>query len=173
MKVFLVGYMASGKTTIGKVLAKKMNFEFIDLDHYIQTKESMSVPEIFKLKGEIYFRKIEALYLNELIGIDKKAVISLGGGTPCYGNNMKTILNSEDTISIYLKASLKELVKRLHIDKHNRPLISHLTTEESLLEFIGKHLFERSNFYSQSTKTINVDNKSTDAIVEDIILSLF
>jgi len=173
MKVFLVGYMASGKTTIGKALAKKMNFEFIDLDHYIEIKETMSIPEIFKLKGEIYFRKIEALYLNELIEIDKKAVISLGGGKPCYGNNMETILNSEDAISIYLKASLKELVKRLHIDKHNRPLISHLTNEESLLEFIGKHLFERSNFYSQSTKTINVDNKSTDAIVEDIILSLF
>lgn len=173
MKVFLVGYMASGKTTIGKALAKKMNFEFIDLDHYIETKESMYVPEIFKLKGEIYFRKIEALYLNELIEIDNKAVISLGGGTPCYGNNMETILNSQDAISIYLKASLKELVKRLRNDKHNRPLISHLTNEESLLEFIGKHLFERSNFYSQSTKTINVDNKPTDAIVEDIILSLF
>ena len=116
---------------------------------------------------------MERHYLEEVLNTNSPLILSIGGGTPCYGNNMETILNSEDAISIYLKASLKELVKRLHIDKHNRPLISHLTNEESLLELIGKHLFERSNFYSQSTKKINVDNKSTDAIVEDIILSLF
>lgn len=173
MKVFLVGYMASGKTTIGKVLAKKMNFQFIDLDQYIESKEAMSVPDIFKLKGEIYFRKKELLYLKELIESDKKAIISLGGGTPCYGNNIELLLNSEDTITIYLKASLNELVKRLSKDKQSRPLIAHLTTEESLFEFIGKHLFERSNYYSQSSKTINVDHKSTNEIVENIILSLF
>jgi len=173
MKVFLVGYMASGKTTIGKALAEKMNFQFIDLDQYIESKEKMSVPDIFKQKGEIYFRKIEALYLKELIGSDENAVISLGGGTPCYGNNMEFLLHSDDVITIYLKASLMELVKRLSKDKQNRPLIAHLTTEESMLEFIGKHLFERSNYYSQSAKTTNVNNKSTDEIVEDIILSLF
>lgn len=173
MKVFLVGYMASGKSTIGKALAKKMNFKFIDLDQYIENKEVLSVSEIFKLKGEIYFRKKETSYLKELIESDNKVIISLGGGTPCYGNNMELLLNSEDAITIYLKASLNELVKRLSKDKQSRPLIAHLTSEESLLEFIGKHLFERSNFYCQSSKTINVDNKPKDEIVEDIIMSLF
>jgi shikimate kinase len=173
MKVFLVGYMASGKTTIGKVLAEKMNFQFIDLDQYIESKEDMSVPDIFKLKGEIYFRKIEALFLKELIESDIKAIISLGGGTPCYGNNMELLLNSEDAITIYLKASLNELVKRLNKDKQNRPLIAHLDSDEALLEFIGKHLFERNQFYNQANYTVETDNASVTTIVEDIVLKLF
>jgi shikimate kinase len=173
MKVFLVGYMASGKTTIGKVLAKKMNVQFIDLDQYIESRETRSITDVFKSKGEIYFRKKETLYLKELIESDKKAIISLGGGTPCYANNMDLLLNSENAITIYLKASLNELVNRLSKDPQNRPLIAHLTSKESLMEFIGKHLFERSNYYSQSSKTVNVDNKSTDEIVEEIILNLF
>jgi len=173
MKVFLVGYMASGKTTIGKVLAEKMNFQFIDLDQYIESKEDMSVPDIFKLKGEIYFRKIEALFLKELIESDIKAIISLGGGTPCYGNNMELLLNSEDAITIYLKASLNELVKRLSKDKQNRPLIAHLDFDEALLEFVGKHLFERNQFYNQANYTVETDNASVTTIVEDIVLKLF
>jgi shikimate kinase len=173
MKVFLVGYMSSGKTTIGKVLAEKMNFQFIDLDQYIESKEDMSVPDIFKLKGEIYFRKIEALFLKELIESDIKAIISLGGGTPCYGNNMELLLNSEDAITIYLKASLNELVKRLNKDKQNRPLIAHLDSDEALLEFIGKHLFERNQFYNQANYTVETDNASVTTIVEDIVLKLF
>ena len=165
--------MASGKTTIGKVLAEKMNFQFIDLDQYIESKEDMSVPDIFKLKGEIYFRKIEALYLKELIESDIKVIISLGGGTPCYGNNMELLLNSEDAITIYLKASLNELVKRLSKDKQNRPLITHLDSDEALLEFVGKHLFERNQFYNQANYTVEADNASVTTIVEDIVLKLF
>lgn len=173
MKVFLLGYMASGKTTIGKEIAQKLNFVFIDLDEYIENKEGMSVPNIFKNKGEIYFRKVETIYLKELLVSNESAIISLGGGTPCYGNNMQLLLDSEKAVTIYLKASLNELGNRLRKDKQNRPLIAHLTTEEALIEFIGKHLFERSNYYGRATKTINVDNKSTNDIVEDIVFCLF
>lgn len=173
MKVFLLGYMASGKTTIGKEIAKKLNFVFIDLDVYIENKEGMSVAQIFNTKGEIYFRKAETIYLKELLVSNESAIISLGGGTPCYGNNMQLLLDSEKAVTIYLKASLNELVKRLSIDKQNRPLIAHLATEEAMIEFIGKHLFERSNYYSRASKTINVDNKLTDEIIEEIVLSLF
>jgi shikimate kinase len=150
-----------------------MNFQFIDLDQYIESKEDMSVPDIFKLKGEIYFRKIESLFLKELIESDIKAIISLGGGTPCYGNNMELLLNSEDAITIYLKASLNELVKRLNKDKQNRPLIAHLDSDEALLEFVGKHLFERNQFYNQANYTVETDNASVTTIVEDIVLKLF
>lgn len=173
MKVFLVGYMASGKTTIGNELAKKMNFEFIDLDQYIERREDLTVSEIFKLKGEIYFRKKEAFYLSELISGQSNAIVSLGGGTPCYGNNMELLLGSKNSTTIYLKASLKELVNRLIKDKQNRPLIAHLETEDELFEFIGKHLFERSNYYSRASKVINVDNKLTEEIIEEIVFSLF
>ena len=173
MNVFLVGYMASGKTTIGNALAKKMNFQFIDLDQYIERREVMTVPDIFKVKGEIYFRKKETFYLSELISNNNNSVISLGGGTPCYGNNMELLHSSENSITIYLKASLNELVKRLSKDKQNRPLIAHLKKEVDLLEFIGKHLFERSNYYGRASKTIDVDNKLIDDIIEEIVLSLF
>ena len=173
MNIFLVGYMASGKTTVGKELAEKINFQFIDLDEYIEKKEEMSVSEIFKAKGEIYFRKIETKYLIELIASDNKFVISLGGGTPCYGNNLELLLNANKAISIYLKASLNELVNRLFDDKNKRPLIAHIDTKESLLEFVGKHLFERNNYYSQVSKTINIDNKETEQIIEEIVSGLF
>ena len=165
--------MASGKTTIGRALAKKLNFHFIDLDQYIEVKENMSISKIFILKGEIYFRKIETKYLEELISKDNKTVVSLGGGTPCYGNNLQLLLNSNNALTIYLKASLIELVKRLKKDKQHRPLIAHLETEEALLEFVGKHLFERSNYYSQASKSIIIDNKTTHEIVKEIISGLF
>ena len=173
MNIFFIGYMASGKTTIGKSLAKKIGFEFIDLDQYIENKEDMSVSEIFATKGEIYFRKKETKYLIELIDKDEKSIISLGGGTPCYGNNLELILMANNTLSIYLKASLKELVRRLFVDKNNRPLIAHLKTKQALLEFVGKHLFERSNYYNQVTKIINIDDKTKEQIVEEIVSGLF
>ena len=173
MNIFLVGYMASGKTTVGTALAKKLNFKFVDLDHYIENKEDMMVSEIFSLKGEIYFRKLESKYLEELINSDIKTVVSLGGGTPCYGNNLQLILDADNTLSIYLKASLNELTKRLLKDKDKRPLIAHLNSEPELLEFVGKHLFERSNYYNQANKTVIVDKKSIEEVVEEIILTLF
>lgn len=173
MNIFLIGYMASGKTTVGTILAKKLNFEFVDLDHYIENKEDMLVPEIFRLKGEIYFRKLESYYLKELINSNTNTVVSLGGGTPCYSNNLQLILDADNALTIYLKASLNELKKRLLKDKEKRPLIAHLNTESGLLEFIGKHLFERSNYYNQAKKTVIVDEKATEELVEEIILELF
>ncbi len=101
------------------------------------------------------------------------SVISLGGGTPCYGDNMKLITEAEDSKSVYLKASIPQLVMRLKDEKNKRPLISHLKSEEQLVEFIGKHLFERSVFYNQSNVTLSVDNKSINSIVEGVILQLF
>jgi len=165
--------MASGKSTIGSALAEKMNFQYIDLDQYIENKERMSISELFAEKGEIYFRKIETTYLTELIANQEHSIISLGGGTPCYGNNLDVLLNAKHATTIYLKASLNELVKRLVKDKDKRPLIEHLKTENELLEFIGKHLFERSYYYNQAAEIINVDDKNTDNIVEEIILKLF
>lgn len=173
MNIFFLGYMASGKSTIGSALAEKMNFQYIDLDQYIENKERMSISELFAKKGEIYFRKIETTYLTELIANQENSIISLGGGTPCYGNNLEELLNAKNTITIYLKASLNELVKRLVKDKDKRPLIAHLKTESEVLEFIGKHLFERSYYYNQAAEIINVDDKNTDTIVEEIILNLF
>ena len=165
--------MASGKTTIGKSLSKKLDYKFVDLDNFIVEKEGNTVNEIFKSKGEIYFRKTESLLLNEIIQNNDKLVLSLGGGTPCYGDNMNLMLGSTNAKTIYLKATIKTLSKRLRIEKNKRPLISHLESEELLTEFIGKHLFERSQYYSQADITVSIEGKSESEIVEDIILNLF
>ncbi|MCB4809229.1 AAA family ATPase [Tamlana sp. 62-3] len=173
MIIILIGYMASGKSTIGKKLAKKLNYDLIDLDDYIEEREQLTVTEIFKNKGEIYFRKQETHYLKQLLSANESFILSLGGGTPCFGNNMEVILNAEHAKSIYLRASLPTLVKKLIKKKAKRPLIAHLETEEELTEFIGKHLFERSAFYNQAEVVISTDNKSKKDIVKEITTKLF
>ncbi len=171
MIIFLIGYMGSGKSTIGLKLSHSLQFEYIDLDDYIEDMEGMSVSELFKSKGEIYFRKKETHYLHLLLS-SKNTVISLGGGTPCYASNMEMIVTASGARSIYLKASIGVLVERLFSERTKRPLISHLQTKEELTEFIGKHLFERSYFYSQADSVVSVDEKNVDQIVEELELKL-
>ena len=170
MKIVLIGYMASGKSTIGKILAKELNLSFIDLDHYISDREQMSIPEIFNQKGEIYFRKIETKCLLEVLEKEQEFILSLGGGTPCYANNMEIILNS-DAASVYLKASIPTITERIRTGKRKRPLVAHLSNEE-LPEFIGKHLFERQFYYLQSNHSITVDGKQKYEIVDDLLKAL-
>ncbi|MBA6154588.1 shikimate kinase [Gelidibacter maritimus] len=172
MNIVLIGYMGSGKSSIGKKLSELVNLEFIDLDDYIQEKENLTIPQIFETKGEIYFRKIEYRYLKEVLQRND-IILSLGGGTPCFGNNMDTILNADATHSIYLKSSIPNLVSRLTPEKAHRPLIAHLKSDDELTEFIGKHLFERSFYYNQSNQTVNTDGKNISAIAEEIVSLLF
>jgi len=164
--------MGSGKSSVGKKLADVLGFNYLDLDDFIQEKESKPIKEIFNTKGEIYFRKIESKYLSEIIS-KSNCVISLGGGTPCYGNNMKLIKESKNSSSVYLKTSIASLTDRLILEKDKRPLISHLLSKEELREFIGKHLFERSAYYNLSDLTINTDQSSIEEVVESIVLKLF
>lgn len=172
MTLFLVGYMGSGKSVIGKKLAEVLNYNYVDLDDYIEEKENKSIKKIFETKSEIYFRKVESLYLEELTSV-KNTVVSLGGGTPCYGNNMNLILESENVLSIYLKASIPTLSDRLFEEKSKRPLISHLETKTELNEFIGKHIFERAPFYEQSGLSVKTDGLMINEVVDKLILKLF
>ena len=172
MTLFLVGYMGSGKSVVGNNLAEILKYNYIDLDDYIEKKEKTSIKIIFETKGEIYFRKIESIYLKELINI-KNTVVSLGGGTPCYGNNNDLILESENSLSIYLKALIPTLSDRLFEEKSKRPLIAHLKTKDELNEFIGKHIFERAPFYEQSSITIKTDGLTVSEIVDHLVIELF
>lgn len=165
MKIILLGYMASGKSTVLKELSKKFKINAIDLDDYITDKEGDTIVNIFKNKGEIYFRKQENRYLAELLKSSNDFVLALGGGTPCYANNMELITRL--STSIYLKANLKTLFNRLQNEKDSRPLITDLT-DEKLQEYIAKHLFERGIFYEQALYQISIDDKSIEDIVEDI-----
>jgi shikimate kinase len=166
MKIILLGYMTSGKSSVGKKIAKSLAMNFIDLDDYIIEHEKMSIPAIFKNKGEIYFRLIEHQYLKEILSLDKDFILSLGGGTPCYGNNMEEI-NKEDTISIYLNGSIATLVKRLIKKKSKRPLIASLDNDQ-IPEFVAKHLFERRFFYEQAKMTIKIDAKTKSEVALEL-----
>ena len=169
MKIVLLGYMASGKSSIGKRIGKKLQLPFIDLDDYISEREQLTIPELFKTKGEIYFRKKETQFLKELLKNENEFVLALGGGTPCYGNNMNIV--NEFGVSFYLKSSLQNSYKKLSKakNKQTRPLISTISNDD-LKEFIAKHLFERSPFYEQAAHTILTDGKKKKEIVEEILL---
>lgn len=167
-KITLLGYMGSGKSTVARILGDKLELKVIDLDDYITEKEGLSIPEIFETHGEIYFRKIENAYLLELLNSNEHFVLALGGGTPCYANNMDAILEHSD--SYYLKAGIGTLSERLIKEKDHRPLIAKLS-EEKLTEFIAKHLFERRNFYEQAEKIIAIDGKNPELIASEIYQS--
>jgi shikimate kinase len=167
MKIVLLGYMASGKSTIGMLLSKELSMPFIDLDAYIESKEKITIKAIFKTKGEIYFRKIEHAYLSDLLSFEKDFVLSLGGGTPCYANNMESILKAQQTTSFYLQASISLLVERLIKGRENRPMVKEIG-DEKLGEYVAKHLFERRFFYEQALHKIGIDQKDAQEIVTAI-----
>ncbi len=171
MNIVLIGYMGSGKSLIGSHLAKKIDYKFIDLDQYIEKNEACSISKIFKDSGDIYFRKIETNYLIKCLSENNNIVLSLGGGTPCYNDNLKNI-NSTNITSIYLKNNNVELSKRLYKNNNNRPLISAIKSEKKMIEFVSKHLFEREVYYNKANITIDCYKKDTDAICDLIISNL-
>lgn len=166
-KIVLVGYMAVGKSTIGKILAEKMKMKWVDLDKIIEEKAQLSITDIFKGKGEIFFRKQEHSEFRQLIESEESLVISTGGGTPCYSGN-HLMLNGEHTISFYLKASIEELFERIKDNASERPLVANQDDNE-LKEFIAKNLFDRSYYYNQATFKIDTGNKSPETIAEEIM----
>ena len=117
MIVVLLGYMGSGKSTIGRLLAAKLNSKFQDLDDYIEDFQKCSVSTIFKTKGEIYFRKIEAAAVKELCSNQTDLVLALGGGTPCYSDTMPFLVSQPKLVTVMLKTSIANLTKRL-VNEH-------------------------------------------------------
>ena len=167
MKILLVGYMGVGKTSLGKKLEKKVGFSCYDLDELIEKKENSTIETIFKNKGEIYFRKVEHNLFKTFIERDEDFILSLGGGTPCYANN-HLLLQKDDVISIYLKASIETLVEKLKNKRAKRPLIKNLSKDE-LQEYIAKHLFDRNFYYQNAKFKVNIDGKKKKEIVEEIL----
>ncbi len=160
--------MGSGKSVVGKGLSEELDLPFYDLDQEIVAREGLDIPSIFKEKGEIGFRKIEMQVLTELLERDESYVLSLGGGTPCYGNSMEVIKHTNDARSIYLKASLKTLLGRLWEEREFRPLIAHLDSQELLEDFLRKHLFERQFYYNQSDLVVEVNEKDVEEIIDQV-----
>ena len=169
-KIILLGYMGCGKSTIAQTLSKIITIPFVDLDEYIEKKTNLSVTAIFEKHGEIYFRKVEHEVFLELLNSSETMIIGLGGGTPCYANNHE-LLKGENVVAIYLKASIETLFQRLSANKSERPLIANKNDNE-MKEFIAMHLFERSFYYNQAQYKVNVDAKTIDQVVTDIVTIL-
>lgn len=169
-KIILCGYMASGKTTIARQLSVALGFPYVDLDEEIEREAGESVAAIFGRRGEISFRRMEHDTLKEIVEGDRAFVLSLGGGTPCYGGNHLFMLR-EDVISVYLKAGIPELVKRIQNQQAERPLVANVKHEE-LEEFVARHLFERSYYYHQAKQVVDTDGKTPENTVNEI-MSLF
>ena len=166
LKIVLVGYMGSGKSTIGAFLSEKLQLPFIDLDRHIEELEELTINSIFETKGEIYFRKIEHQVLASLTSSSDAFVLSLGGGTPSYANN-HLLLRGHGVISIYLKTSKEELTRRLEKETLSRPILTNKEPAD-LQEFIAQHLFERSYYYQNSMYTVVTDGKTPAELVTEI-----
>lgn len=164
-RIFLIGFMGSGKTTIGNLLANKLNFSFIDLDHYIENRMRKKITDIFAEIGEDGFRELEHKILMEVSLLDN-VVISTGGGTPCFYDNME-IMN-EHGLSLYLKLSNEALTDRLHKAKAFRPLIKDKSDIE-LVEFIKETLTKREKYYMQASLVIENDDNNPDNTCKQII----
>ena len=158
--------MGSGKSVLSQKLSRKIEIPFVELDEMIEKRCDLSIEKIFATKGELFFRKLEHQLFVELLENDEALIISTGGGTPCYFNNHE-LLQKEEVVSIYLKASIDTLFNRLVDERHKRPLIAHLNEDETK-EFIAKHLFDRSFYYNQANFKVSVDGKSIDTIVDEM-----
>jgi len=156
--------MGSGKSAVGSQLNKEINVTYCDLDHYIEKKLQESVNSIFKTKGEIFFRKMERNYLEEVLNTNSSLILSIGGGTPCYYDTMQYLNAIQNSKTIYLNTSILELSKRLFESQSSRPLLKHLKSLEDFQDFVGKHMFERSFFYSQANISIKTDKRTISEV---------
>jgi shikimate kinase len=147
--------MGVGKTSLGKKLAKKLNWQFLDTDKWIEKKTGLSIPAIFEQKGEVYFRELERNCIDES-RVLQNTVISVGGGLPCFGDAM-SVLNSFGT-TIYLKLEPQEIARRLSESKIERPLINGLK-ENELEKYVEKKLLEREKHYSKAKYTLRPDRE--------------
>ncbi len=145
-RIFLVGYMGSGKTTLGRAISRILGLEFIDLDYYIESRYHKSVRAIFAEYGEARFREIEQNMLHEVADIEN-IVIATGGGTPCFYDNMDYM--NKRGACIYLQATVDELCRRLNNNKENRPLLRDKNKTE-MREFIEKNIVLRELYYSRA-----------------------
>jgi len=154
--------MGSGKSTVGRKLSSATGLNFIDLDKYIQTREGRTVNEIFDKEGENYFRQTEHLLLKEIIEKDN-FILSCGGGTPCFFDNMS--LMKKNGITIYLQMPVEALHSRLLNSPDNRPLLKEIPGNK-LRDYIVITLKERGKYYNMAHHTVEAINLKISSVVK-------
>ena len=159
-RIFLTGFMGSGKTYWGSRWAQQYGLPFIDLDAEIEREEGKSIATIFEERGEAYFRQQEAAWLRKRGG-DHSFIMACGGGTPCFHNNMQW-MNAQG-ITIYLQASAQRIYDRVVSEKDKRPLLKN-TDAHSLQIFIEDKLAEREPFYRQARQILLVDSLHVNSL---------
>ena len=168
MLVFLIGFMGSGKSTVGEKLAKKMGYAFADIDQLIETKTNLTIPALFETHGEAFFRETEKEILHTTFSL-KNTVVSCGGGTPCFFDNMQQM--RANGLTVYLKLTAGSLFHRLAPGKTKRPLIAAMP-DLQLMEFIMNELHKREVFYETADLVVKGENLKTDELAGLIIASL-
>lgn len=162
--IFLVGFMAAGKSTLAKKIALKLNFDFIDLDEFIENTYQLSITQIFEKFGNQKFREIEHNSLLKLM--DKQnTVISTGGGTPCYFSNME--LMNQNGITIFIDVPLQVIIWRLKNAKNPRPMLKNIKPEEFDV-FVNSLFFERLPFYSTAHMRFNPVDENLNFFIQKI-----
>ena len=151
-RIIIIGYMGAGKTTVGKALSKELSIPFYDLDWYIESRLRKTVPQIFAERGEEGFRKVENNLLHEVAEFEN-VIISCGGGTPCFFDNMDYMNQQGETV--YLKARPDVLYKHLKMGKTERPLLKNKSPEE-MQEFIREQLEKREEYYLKAKHVLDV-----------------
>ena len=167
-RIILIGYMGAGKTTVGKALARELGLPFYDLDWYIEERFRRTIPQIFTEKGEEGFRRIEQHVLHEVAEFED-LIISSGGGTPCFFDNMEYM--NRQAMTVYLKATPETLFQHLKMGKTERPLLKGKTDEE-LMDFIRSSLATREPFYSRARYTLDVSPLDDYDKIKDTVRSL-
>lgn len=163
MKIFLIGFMGSGKTHWGRRLGAKLNIPFYDLDTVIVEQEQKTVADIFAEKGEEYFRNLEKDTLERISDEQESFILSCGGGTPCFFNNIEFMKKKGKVI--WLNTSIDMLTQRLHKERMSRPLISEVD-DEDLRRYIIKKLSERRMYYQQADVTVGEENTNLDELID-------
>ncbi|HVV04747.1 MAG TPA: shikimate kinase [Puia sp.] len=166
MKIFLIGFMGSGKTHWGKLMSSKLQLPFRDLDSLIVEKEQRSVSDIFAAEGEEYFRYKEMEMLEELVGKEENFILSCGGGTPCFFNNIEFMKKSGKVV--WLNTSVEVLKERLLKERMSRPLIREVNDEE-LKRFIIRKLSERKMYYEQADIMVNEESITLDELIRVLL----
>jgi shikimate kinase len=161
-RIYLIGFMGSGKSTVGKRLALRLKYTFVDMDKAIEEEAGIPVRNIFEEKGEDEFRRLEHEMVLKTAEMNY-VVVSTGGGVPCFFDNMDII--NRNGISIYLQMKSEDLLKRLKGSKYERPLIRDLSTDE-LEEYIKEKLREREPYYLKSKYIIDGKNPDIKEIVK-------
>ncbi|MDZ4795264.1 MAG: shikimate kinase [Bacteroidota bacterium] len=165
MRIFLIGFMGSGKTHWGRLLSEKLGILFFDLDEQVTEHAGKSIPEIFAEQGEEQFRMLEKDVLHIITESHESFVMACGGGSPCYFNNIEYMNQSGTTV--WINVPLETLFERLVLEKGKRPLIKNLS-DDKLKRFINKKFSDRRIYYEQATVSIDEEPIQLEKLIEKI-----